>query len=67
MLKKLFNLFENYSLMGEYFEGHPDDPTILCEFYLADVPGEGVIQQIRGILCPQPFEISSNVLTIFKK
>lgn len=67
MLKKLFNLFEEHSLMGEYFEGHPDDPTILCEFYLWDVPGEDIIQQIRGILVPQKFEIHSNVLTIFKK
>lgn len=66
MIKKLFNLFEENSLMGEYFEGHPYDLNVLCEFYLADVPGEDIIQKIREILFTQKFELISNVLTIYR-
>ena len=56
-----------WPLLGEIFEGHPEDPTILGEIYMWDSPTPEQISDIREI---NPYRgsliIDSNVITIYK-
>ena len=53
--------------VGEAFEGHPEEPTILEEYYLADSPKDRytLIAHLAGIV-DRLFEVDSNVITIYK-
>ena len=63
LLKKL-----NEPEVGEAFEGHPDDPTILEEYYLTDSPKFHYIllAHLASIIIDHDFEVDSNVITIYK-
>ena len=53
--------------IGEAFEGHPDDPSILEEYYLYDAP-ENELELLRALtkIIDHKFELRSNVITIYK-
>lgn len=55
-----------YPELGETFEGHPDDPTILEEYYLWDSPNFAIVRAFLINKISRRWVLDSNVLTIYK-
>lgn len=54
--------------IAEYFEGHPDDPQIFEEYYFEDlIKDPEIFIEFLNLFISEKFELSSNVLTIFKE
>lgn len=67
LLRKVEELaLTEFPVGGQAFVGHPEDPSILAEYYFWDVPGEALSRKIKELLVNQKFELNSNVLTIFE-
>lgn len=65
-IKELLDRLEEVPI-GEACEGHPEDDTVLEEYYLWDIPRDPqeLIKNLKNII-HQKFELWSNVLTIYK-
>jgi len=56
-----------YPELGEAFQGHPDDPTILEEYYLWDSPDFATVRAFLINRISRKWVLDSNVLTIYKE
>ena len=56
---------EGWPVFGEAFKGHPDDPTVLEEYYLYDVPEDIHTEILIKNSVSRKWELHSNVLTIY--
>ena len=53
--------------MGEAFKGHPDDDTVLEEYYLWDSPDYDTVRAFLINKISRKWTLQSNVLTILKE
>lgn len=55
-----------YPELGEAFEGHLDDPSVLEEYYLWDTPDYMLVRSFLINKISRRWTLDSNVLTIYK-
>lgn len=55
-----------YPELGEAFEGHPDDPSVLEEYYLWGTPDYMLVRSFLINKISRRWTLDSNVLTIYK-